>query len=165
MYIVREAAPIVQALLLMVLVMLLGFLMVFSSYSIQAIAVASVAYFGIKFWTALWAVAYWVDNHMIDAMTPKENGMVAAVAYAIGLGDNQWLFNFITSTLYIVLPLAWLTLLGWAGFRVGAHLERTKRQCKRQRRRARRGADWHRRRDPLWTREGPRSNETCRRNT
>jgi TraG-like protein, N-terminal region len=119
MYIVREAAPIVQALLLMVLVMLLGFLMVFSSYSIQAIAVASVAYFGIKFWTALWAVAYWVDNHMIDAMTPKENGMVAAVAYAIGLGDNQWLFNFITSMLYIVLPLAWLTLLGWAGFRVG----------------------------------------------
>ena len=99
MYIVREAAPIVQALLLMVLIMLLGFLMVFSSYSIPAIAVASVAYFGIKFWTALWAVAYWLDNNMIDAMTPIENGMVAAVAYAIGLGDKQWLFNFITSTL------------------------------------------------------------------
>ena len=119
MYIVREAAPIVQVILLMVLVMLLGFLMVFSGYSIQAIAVASVAYFGIKFWTALWAVAYWIDNHMIEAMTPTENGLVAAVAYAIGLGENQWLFNFITSTLYIVLPLAWLTLLGWAGFRVG----------------------------------------------
>jgi len=120
MYIVREAAPIVQALLLMVLTMLLGFLMVFSGYSISAIAVASVAYFGIKFWTVLWAVAYWLDNNMIDAMTPIENGIIAAAAYAVGLGDKQWLFNFITSTLYIALPLAWLTLLTWSGFRVGS---------------------------------------------
>ena len=120
MYIVREAAPIVQALLLMVLIMLLGFLMVFSGYSITSIAVASVAYFGIKFWTVLWAVAYWLDNNMIAAMTPADNGIVAAVAYAIGLGDKQWLFNFITSALYLVLPFIWLTLLGWAGFRVGS---------------------------------------------
>jgi len=119
MYIVREAAPIVQALLLMVLVMLLGFLMVFSGYSVSAIAVASVAYFGIKFWTALWAVAYWLDNHMIEAMTPASNGMVAAVAYAIGLGDKQWLFNFITSALYVFFPMTWTVLLGWAGYRVG----------------------------------------------
>lgn len=120
MYIVREAAPIVQALLLMVLIMLLGFLMVFSGYSISAIAVGSAAYFGIKFWTALWAIAYWLDNHMIDAMTPTENGMVAAVAYAIGLGDKQWLFNFITSLLYVVLPFLWFALLSWAGFRIGS---------------------------------------------
>jgi hypothetical protein len=119
MYIVREAAPIVQALLLMVFTMLLCFLIVFSSYSIAAIAVASVAYFGIKFWTALWAVAYWLDNHMIDAITPTSNGLVAAVAYAIGLGDKQWLFNFVTSAFYIALPLIWTLMLGWAGFRIG----------------------------------------------
>jgi hypothetical protein len=120
MYIVREAAPIVQALLLMVFTMLLCFLIVFSSYSIAAIGVASVTYFGIKFWTALWAVAYWLDNHMIDAMTPASNGMVAAVAYSIGLGDKQWLFNFITSMLYVVLPFVWFSLLSWAGYRVGS---------------------------------------------
>ena len=120
MYIVREAAPIVQALLLMALTMLLGFLIVFSGYSIRAILIASVAYFGIKFWTALWAVAFWLDNHMIDAMTPRENGLVAAVAYGIGMGDKQWLFNFITSALYLALPVLWLTLLGWAGYRVGS---------------------------------------------
>jgi hypothetical protein len=119
MYIVREAGPIVQVLLLMALVMLLGFMMVFSGYSISAIGVASVAYFGIKFWTALWAVAYWLDNHMIDAMTPVENGLVAAVAYSIGLGDNQWLSDFITSALYIAMPLLWTLMLGWAGYRVG----------------------------------------------
>jgi hypothetical protein len=79
-----------------------------------------VAYFAIKFWTALWAVAYWLDNHMIDAMTPRENGIVAALAYGIGIGDKQWLFNFITSALYVVLPFIWLALLSWAGFRVGS---------------------------------------------
>lgn len=119
MYVVREAAPIVQALLLMVLTMLLGFLMVFSGYSVSAILIASVAYFGIKFWTALWAVAYWLDNHMIEAMTPISNGMVAAVAYAIGLGDKQWLFNFITSALYVAMPLIWSLVLGWTGYRLG----------------------------------------------
>ena len=119
MYIVREAAPIVQALLLMILIMLLGFLMVFSGYSIPAIVLVSVAYFGIKFWTALWAVAYWLDNNMIAAITPAENGMVAAVAYSIGLGDKQWLFNFITSAFYISLPLIWTLILGWAGYRIG----------------------------------------------
>jgi len=119
MYVVREAAPIIQALLLMALTMLLAFLFVFSGYSISAITIASVAYFGIKFWTALWAVAYWLDNHMIDAMTPRENGMVAAVAYATGMGDKQWLFNFITSSLYVALPLLWTVVLGWAGYRIG----------------------------------------------
>jgi len=109
----------VQALLLMVLIILLGFLMVFSGYSITSIAVASVAYFGIKFWTALWAVAYWLDNNMIAAMTPSENGIVATVAYAIGLGDKQWLFNFITSAFYISLPLIWTLMLSWAGYRIG----------------------------------------------
>lgn len=122
MYIMREAAPIVQALLLMTLVMMLAFLIVFSGYSVSAIGVASVAYFGIKFWTVLWAIAYWLDNRMIDAMTPVENGMVAAVAYAVGLGDKQWLFNFITSALYIALPVLWLTMVGWAGYRVGSGL-------------------------------------------
>lgn len=119
MYVVREAAPIVQALLLMTLVMMLAFLMVFSGYSVTAIGVASVAYFGIKFWTVLWAVAYWIDNRMIDAMTPVENGIVAAVAYAIGLGDKQWLFNFITSALYVALPMIVLLVLSWAGYRLG----------------------------------------------
>lgn len=119
MYVIREAAPIIQALLLMTVVMMLGFLMVFSGYSITAIGVASVAYFGIKFWTVLWAVAYWIDNRMIDAMTPVENGLVAAVAYAIGLGDKQWLFNFITSALYVALPMVWILVLGWAGYRLG----------------------------------------------
>ena len=167
MYIVREAAPIVQALLLMVLVMLLGFLMVFSSYSIQAIAVASVAYFGIKFWTALWAVAYWVDNHMIDAMTPKENGMVAAVAYAIGLGDNQWLFNFITSTLYIVASASVVDVTaGGRAFASAVSLERIRRQLQAPKRRARRGAELAQmRRDPIGRGEGLEGIETCRRST
>lgn len=119
MYMVKVAAPIVQASVLMVIYMLLPLVVLFSSYDIGVMVFMSVAIFSVKFWTVLWAVAHWLDNHLIAALKPDwvqlletaQNNLVA-----------EMVINFVTGGLFIGLPLLWSGLLGWAGFRVGSEL-------------------------------------------
>jgi hypothetical protein len=88
---------------------------VFSSYKISTIIFMSIVFFAVRFWTVLWAIAHWLDNNLLEALSPgwfnfdKPSGLVA---------DD--IIGFVTAMLYIVMPLFWLGALSWVGFRVGS---------------------------------------------
>jgi hypothetical protein len=119
MYMVKVAAPILQASVLMIIYTLLPFVILFSSYNMGVMVFMSVAIFSVKFWTVLWAIAHWLDNHLIVALKPDwvqlletaQNNLVA-----------EMVINFVTGGLFIALPLFWSGVLGWAGFKVGSEL-------------------------------------------
>jgi hypothetical protein len=75
----------------------------------------SIVFFAVKFWTVLWAIAHWLDNHLLDALTAdwhlfhQPNVMIA-----------DEIINFVIAMLFIVMPLFWLGALSWIGFRVGS---------------------------------------------
>ncbi|PZN70367.1 MAG: hypothetical protein DM484_28515 [Candidatus Methylumidiphilus alinenensis] len=110
-YALKQAAPIGQSLILMTVYLCLPFLLVFSSFSIQAVMLASLGVFALRFLTALWALATWLDTSMIEA-----------------LGIEWWRFltnfnpsisvvvvNTVSGLLYIGMPLIWFTVIGWTG--------------------------------------------------
>lgn len=114
----KQAAPIAQSLILMAVYLCLPFALVFSSYSIETILITALGIFAIRFLTALWALAAWVDNVM-----PK----------ALGIEwwrQGSWLFedkgpaNVITAMvgylLFVGLPVVWFLGLGWAGHNLAA---------------------------------------------
>lgn len=114
----KQAAPIAQSLILMAVYLCLPFALVFSSYSIETVLIAALGIFAIRFLTALWALANWVDNVM-----PK----------ALGIEwwrQGSWLFedkgpaNVITAMvgylLFVGLPVVWFLVLGWAGHNLAA---------------------------------------------
>ena len=118
LYMVKVAAPILQASVLMILFTLLPFVMLFSSYDIGTMLFMSVTLFSVKFWSVLWAIAHWLDNHLITALEPES-------WYQLDVANNlvpEMMINFVTGSLFIGLPLVWSGVVGWAGFRVGSEL-------------------------------------------
>jgi len=116
MYMIREAAPMIQSVLLMTIYMLIPFVLVFSRFKIETVVFLMIAIFSIKFWTVLWGVAYWLDNNLMGAISPQ-TGLFPHVGrsyYANGL-----IIHFIVGALYIFLPLIWTSIVSWAGFSVG----------------------------------------------
>ncbi|MCH9698268.1 MAG: conjugal transfer protein TraG N-terminal domain-containing protein, partial [Gammaproteobacteria bacterium] len=120
MHMVKAASPIIQAVILMLLVVVLPFILVFSSYKISTVIFMSIVFFAVRFWTVLWAIGHWLDNHLLDALTPQW--------YWFDTPDTliaDEIIGFVIAMLYIVLPLFWLGALSWVGFRVGSAMNAT----------------------------------------
>ena len=105
---IREGMPIFLALLLMVFVAVLPVLMVFSRYDVSVLVTLTLVFFGLQFFHVLWGMAFWVDNHLYEALTgpagaPKANPIQGLV--------SLWVQRF----LYIVFPMIWLAAIGWVG--------------------------------------------------
>lgn len=123
-YLIKMAAPMIQAVLLMMVYMFMPFVLLFSSYRMGTMIFMSIVIFSIKFWTVLWAVSHWLDNHLITSLKPATGSWYDGF-FGIGPsmpGDvilSDALIMFITGALYIVAPLFWAGALGWAGYEIG----------------------------------------------
>ena len=85
----------------------------------------SIIVFSIKFWTVLWAIAHWLDNNLITALDPGWYELTVNAAFNGALQNNmvvKQVIDFITSSLFVAMPLFWTGLLGWAGFEVGRQI-------------------------------------------
>ncbi|WP_045227199.1 conjugal transfer protein TraG N-terminal domain-containing protein [Methyloterricola oryzae] len=121
-YAMKQMAPIAQSYILMALYMLLAFVVVLSGFSIETTLLVSMVIFALKFCSALWAMATWLDDNMITA-----------------LGLSWWKFDFDTQAgvagnvailgaliLYIGMPGVWLLTLSIMGYRfnmIGGSME------------------------------------------
>jgi len=121
MYMVKVAAPIIQATVLMLIVLALPFVMVFASYDIGTLMTMTVILFSVKFWTVLWAVAHWLDNHLLEALEPQ-TWYQFDIANNNGTSIAETVINFMTGLLFIGLPVFWSGALSWAGVRMGREL-------------------------------------------
>ncbi|MGY6275088.1 conjugal transfer protein TraG N-terminal domain-containing protein [Methylomonas sp. MgM2] len=120
MYMMKAAAPIIQAAILMLIYGLMPFYFLFSAYDISKVVLMSIVVFSVKFWTVLWAVAHWLDNHLLTAIQPawfqlqdaaSQNNLIVSMVV-----------DFVTAGMFVVVPLFWSGVLGWAGYRVGSEM-------------------------------------------
>jgi hypothetical protein len=44
--------------------------MVFSLYRLEALMTLTMVFFGLNFFYVLWGMAFWVDNHLVNTITP-----------------------------------------------------------------------------------------------
>lgn len=113
MWIVRSAADMVQALILLAIYGLLPFILVFSNFRWSAIFTATATIFAVKFWSVLWMLAWWLDQNLWAAMYP-DPGLLFGPG---SLGKERLLLNAIVSALYIGLPIMFSMVIGWAGIK------------------------------------------------
>lgn len=113
-YALQQAAPIGQSLILMAIYLCLPFVLVFSSYSIETALLAALGIFALRFLTALWALATWVDAAMAKALGISwwtADGDQGVAALVVGITG---------ALLFVGLPVVWFLVLGWAGHRLAA---------------------------------------------
>lgn len=113
----RDAAPIIQSVVLMVITLCTPILLMVSGYSVKPLVTLLLVKFSVIFWSFLFALATWLDNYFLFSLQWTEE----SVNYGSFLGIRNTSSDFdatlaamgyVTRALFIVLPVtfSWLML-------------------------------------------------------
>ncbi|MCY3769897.1 MAG: conjugal transfer protein TraG N-terminal domain-containing protein [Gammaproteobacteria bacterium] len=120
MHVVKLALPMVQALLLMTVYMFLPVFIVFGRFEIGSMVTLSFVLFTIKFLTAIWAIAGWVEFSLYDALYP--NGTLLGALVSFG-NEEEFIRNRVlsvcTASLWLLMPAVFFYGLVWVGVKGG----------------------------------------------
>lgn len=124
MDVVRQALPMVLALLKMALVICIPLVLLIGTYDLKTLVTVSVIQFALFFIDFWFQLARWIDSTILDALygwgfgwnRPYSN-FNALMGLNNAFGDM--LLNLVMATMFIVLPSFWIGALAWAGVRAG----------------------------------------------
>ncbi|MGL4724667.1 MAG: conjugal transfer protein TraG N-terminal domain-containing protein [Scandinavium sp.] len=114
----RQALPMVQAILQMALIICIPLVTVFSAYSIRTIMTLTFAQFGLIFLTFWWELARWLDGWMLTLLYESDTHSAWNLAGLQNVQDNM-IMQFVLATMFIVLPAFWMGTMAWAGIQLG----------------------------------------------
>ncbi|MDR2014530.1 MAG: conjugal transfer protein TraG N-terminal domain-containing protein [Azoarcus sp.] len=123
MDLVRQGLPMVLSFLKMALVICIPLVLLIGLYELKALMTVSCIQFALFFVDFWFQLARWVDSTIMDALygwnSPHSN-----LNPLMGLNNHfaDFLLNFVMSAMFIVLPLLWVSALGWVGIQAGALL-------------------------------------------
>ena len=119
----RQALPMVQAILQMALIICIPLVTVFSAYSVKTVLTLTFAQFGLFFLTFWWELARWLDGWMLSLLYNSDTHSSWNLA---GLQNSQddLIIQFVTGSMFLVLPTFWMGSLTWAGIQLGNVVER-----------------------------------------
>jgi hypothetical protein len=124
LHLLINALPVMQGSLLFALYAFLALAIPFSSYRINLCVTGSIIMFSLIFCTYIWQLTAWFDNYLIQALYPSL-GSIPGLGSILDSGFyvNELFVDMIIGTLYIILPILWLTMMTWAGFKTGSFAE------------------------------------------
>lgn len=120
LHLLINALPVIQGSLLFALYAFLALGIPFSSYRMSFCVTGAMVIFSLIFCSFLWHLVQWFDSTLIQALYPSLGGISG-----LGImndntgGTNQMFVDMIIGVLYVVLPILWMTVMGWASFQAG----------------------------------------------
>ncbi|MCC8381410.1 conjugal transfer protein TraG N-terminal domain-containing protein [Xenorhabdus sp. PB30.3] len=115
---VRQALPMIQAVILMALYILIPLILLFAAYEFKTIFTLTFVIFALNFLTFWWELARWLDSHLLEALYGSDTHSLFNLAGIQNTSDDL-IMGLVMGTLFIVLPMVWLGALAWAGVRMG----------------------------------------------
>ncbi|KGA43392.1 conjugal transfer protein TraG N-terminal domain-containing protein [Pectobacterium brasiliense] len=123
--VVRQALPMVLALLKMALVICIPLVLLVGTYDLKTVVMLSIVQFALFFVDFWFQLARWLDSTILDALygwgwgwNRPHNNVDPLMGMNNTFGDM--LLNFVMGTMFLVLPTFWIAALGWAGVKAGA---------------------------------------------
>ncbi len=111
LYAAVEAAPIIQALLQLLVYVFLPLGLVFSSYRAGSFVTGAMIIFSLIFWSFIWHLVGFADHTLMQALYGE--------SWFAKQSPSATLADLITGTLIIVAPLFWFSFMGAIGVAVG----------------------------------------------
>ncbi|MGR7118217.1 conjugal transfer protein TraG N-terminal domain-containing protein [Klebsiella aerogenes] len=118
----RQALPMVQAILEMALIICIPLATLLSAYSIRTVMALTFAQFGLFFLTFWWELARWLDGWMLTLLYDSDTHSAWNLAGLQNVQDNM-IMQFVLATMFLVLPAFWMGALAWAGIQVGGMVD------------------------------------------
>ncbi|PHM64181.1 conjugal transfer protein TraG [Xenorhabdus stockiae] len=115
---VRQALPMMQAVILMALYILIPLIVLFAAYEFKTIFTLTFVIFALNFLTFWWELARWLDSHLLEALYGSDTHSLFNLVGIQNTSDDL-IMGLVMGTLFIVLPMVWLGALAWAGVRMG----------------------------------------------
>ncbi|QTF09651.1 conjugal transfer protein TraG [Brenneria izadpanahii] len=117
----RQALPMVQAVLLMAIYVMIPLILAFAAYEYKTVITVTFVIFALNFLTFWWELARWLDSWLLEALYSSDTHSRWNVAGFQNSADDL-IMNLVMGTMFIVLPAVWLGALSWAGLSVGVTL-------------------------------------------
>ncbi len=114
MLIAKQAAPMVQAVLLMMIYMLLLVYFIMSNYDIDATIQVIFVILAFQFFTTIWNFADYLDAQLFVSMYPDATLLGGVATY----GPNRLILDVVLTILYVVAPFLLLWIMNMAGAKV-----------------------------------------------
>ncbi len=123
MHTYQFAAPVVQALILMLITLTLPILAVVSLYRLEVVFALLMLKFSVIFWGFLFQLAFWLDNFLLEGLLDHStsSGFIGSLgSLASDYDPSVNLVNYITRIMYIALPIVFSSLMTIAGYATGS---------------------------------------------
>lgn len=104
---VKVAGPMILALIQMIVIIAAPFVMVLGQYRLSAFTSIALSYFTFEFINAIWAAAFWFDNHILDIYMSQ--------AGWLDIATNGFLVSAVSAGAIILLPGVWIAIMAFAG--------------------------------------------------
>lgn len=116
---IKTALPMVQAVFLMAVYAFLAPIMLFTGFRIKGVLIGAFAIFALKFLSAIWAMADFVDIELQNAIYPELTVSELTNAHAL---TERAVFNMVMIGMYLGLPILFLMTMAWTGAALSATL-------------------------------------------
>ena len=118
---VKQVMPILAAVMLMLVTVFIPFALLFSGYSIAGVLQVSFLVFSLIFVQAILAMIGWFDNYLVSSMFESEGAwsFMSRTDTAIGDANKKMLINIVLTTLYLIGPIVWMSIMGAVGIKAG----------------------------------------------
>ena len=114
----RQALPMVQAILLMAIYIMLPLILAFAAYELSTLITLTFVVFALNFLTFWWELARWLDSWMLTALYSSDTHTRFNMMGFQNTSDDL-IMNLVMGTMFMVLPAVWLGALSWAGVHIG----------------------------------------------
>ena len=120
---VRQALPMVLSFLKLAITICIPLVLLIGTYDLKTVVTLSVVEFAVFFVDFWFQLARWIDSTILDALygwdSPHAN-------FNLLIAENNdyadLLLNLVMGTMFIVLPMFWVTGVSWAGIRTAGIL-------------------------------------------
>jgi hypothetical protein len=113
LHMIKQGAPMVQAILLCFLYLMIPALIVASCFNPKVITTGVLLIMGVRFCTVLWEIGKFLDTELYQAMYPD----VWMIGSAMTLDYKRLILDIVLGSFFMVSPLMLVLVMGTAGYK------------------------------------------------
>ncbi|GLO64078.1 conjugal transfer protein TraG [Vibrio sp. MACH09] len=117
-FIIREAMPIFQAALMTFVIIASPIVLTIGSFNVMTLMSLSLTYAGLAMLTFWWELCRSIDSKLLEGLYSMHDNL-NPITGTLNIIDDAVL-KFVIIILYVMMPLIWFGLLGFAGYKVNA---------------------------------------------
>ena len=120
---VRQALPMVMSFLKMAMVICIPMVLVIGTYQLKVAMTMTVVFFAMMFVDFWFQLARYIDSTILDAFYGSGSPHLSFdPVMGLNTATQDAILNFVMGAMFVILPMLWITAVGWAGVQVGALL-------------------------------------------